>query len=236
MEREMSGRKIKAVFFDAGNTLLFPDYNFIAGLVAGSGLETTPAELIVSEYDARRAVDIYLGGKDGRDEMVWDIYFTTMLHGVGMLDEAIVSEAKKRLTEENAARSLWNYAPEESIETLQLLKSEGYKLGIISNADGRLHSTLKETGLDKLLNFAIDSRLVGYEKPDPRIFKLALEFAGETAAACVHVGDIVSADVEGARAVGISPVLLDPTGRHQPGCPVISALSEIVALVTGMNS
>ncbi|MFA6450919.1 MAG: HAD-IA family hydrolase [bacterium] len=231
----MSERKIKAVFFDAGNTLLYPDYEFIAKLVAEAGLETTPAALIEAEYDARRAVDVYLGGKDGSDEKVWEIYFTTMLRGVGMIDESLVVSAKDRLSAENAARSLWSFAPEDSFETLRLLKSDGYKLGIISNADGRLHSVLKETGLDKLLDFAIDSRLVGYEKPDPKIFKLALEFAGEKAESCVHVGDIVSADVDGARAVGIAPVLIDPTGRHNPGCPVIKTLPEIIDVVKSLN-
>lgn len=229
-------QRIRAVFFDAGNTLIYLDFELIASVVREAGIKTTADAVRHAELDARRAVDEYLKNEEIDDEMVWEIYFSTMFRGVGLTDTGAVSEAKEKLREQDSFTSLWRCVPEESYETLRRLKEQGYKLGIISNADGRLHSLLKNTGLDKMLNFAIDSKLVGYEKPDPKIFKLALEFSGETADACVHVGDIVSADVEGARGVGIQPVLIDPTRTKKPGCPVIHSISEIIALVEELNN
>jgi len=231
----MSEKKIRAVFFDAGNTLLYLDYSFIAEQASVAGTPVAADALRTSEYDARRAVDEYLAGSDIEDEKVWDIYFSTMFRGAGIRNDSTIEYIKERLRVANDFHGLWSHVPDESFETLRRLKEEGFKIGIISNADGRLHRVLKETGLDRLLNFAIDSRIVGYEKPDPRIFRLALEYAGEPADACIHVGDIVAADVEGARAVGIRPVLLDPTGRHNPDCKVINSLSEIIGYVDQLN-
>ncbi|HOO57320.1 MAG TPA: HAD-IA family hydrolase [bacterium] len=228
-------REIKAVFFDAGNTLLYLDYELIARKVCAAGVETQAEELKVSEYDARRAVDEYLATDDYVDEMVWDIYFSTMFMGVGLESREKILATIQNLREENEFQGLWNHAPEESHRTLETLKSQGYIIGIISNADGRLNETIARTGIDKYLDFMLDSKIVGYEKPDPRIFNVALEKAGVPPEACVHVGDIVTADIKGASGVGINPVLLDPTGRHIVDCPVISDISEIIDVVKTMN-
>ncbi len=58
----------------------------------------------------------------------------------------------------------------------------------------------------------IDSTVVGYEKPDVRIFEAALARAGAgiRATDVVHVGDTLAADVAGARAAGITPIHFDP--------------------------
>ena len=61
--------------------------------------------------------------------------------------------------------------------------------------------------------------MVGVEKPDPEIFRIALRRAGVEAAEAVHVGDLYAVDVVGARRAGLEPVLLDPHGRYgDRGC------------------
>jgi FMN phosphatase YigB (HAD superfamily) len=73
---------------------------------------------------------------------------------------------------------------------------------------------LRQLGLAALVHFALISRVVGFGKPDPRLYQLALEQAGVPAERAVHVGDDPRLDCEAARAVGITAVLLDRKGRH----------------------
>ena len=56
----------------------------------------------------------------------------------------------------------------------------------------------------------LDSHVVGFEKPDPRIFRHALEISGSPAERTLHIGDMYHADVVGARGAGIHALLLDP--------------------------
>jgi putative hydrolase of the HAD superfamily len=87
-------------------------------------------------------------------------------------------------------------------------------VGCVSNADGTVGRLLAGAGLAGHLEFIVDSGAVGIEKPDPRIFALALERAGVPPADALYVGDLYPVDVVGARRAGIEPVLLDPLGRY----------------------
>ena len=58
----------------------------------------------------------------------------------------------------------------------------------------------------------VDSQVVGFEKPDPRIFTHALSLHGSDPARTLHVGDMYAADITGARAAGLHALLLDPYG------------------------
>ena len=71
---------------------------------------------------------------------------------------------------------------------------------------------MEDAGLRGHFAHVIDSAIVGAEKPDPRIFEHALEAAGASAERTLHVGDLYSVDVVGARAAGVHAVLLDPFG------------------------
>ncbi len=231
----MAEKRIRAVFFDVGNTLIYLDYQFIAENLRECGTEATAEDVRVAEFAARRAVDAYLAAGDVEDEEVWRIYFATIFKEVGLEDSETAKAMFDRLRARNNFSGLWSHVPEETLITLKWFKKEGYKIGVISNADGRLAGLLDSCGISEYLDFAIDSKVVGFEKPDPRIFRLALEKADEPAAACVHVGDIVSADIEGAKGVGIQPVLLDQAGMHSVDCPRISVISELIDLVSGWN-
>jgi len=82
----MNDRKIRAVFFDAGNTLLFLDFAQIIDELAESGKESDESGLRAAEIEARRRVDEYMSRDDRDDNMIWEIYFTTMFAGVGIGD------------------------------------------------------------------------------------------------------------------------------------------------------
>ena len=79
----------------------------------------------------------------------------------------------------------------------------------------------------------LDSDVVGVAKPDPRIFEMALERLGVPAARAIHVGDTPAADVDGACAAGVRPVLIDPYDFHaQLEVDRVPSLADVVDLVT----
>jgi putative hydrolase of the HAD superfamily len=101
---------------------------------------------------------------------------------------------------------------EEVPEVLAELRRRGVRLVVVSNWDVSLHEMLERTGLAPLVDGAVSSAEVGAAKPDPAIFRAALAIAGAAPAQAIHVGDTPEADVEGARAAGIRPVLLSRGG------------------------
>jgi putative hydrolase of the HAD superfamily len=117
---------------------------------------------------------------------------------------------------------------------LEALREDGAtRLVVVSNWDVSLHGVLADTGLSPLLHGAITSAECGAGKPDPAIFARALELAGGVApAAALHAGDTIGADVAGARAAGIRPVLVARDGAPAPpGVAVLDDLRGLPALV-----
>jgi putative hydrolase of the HAD superfamily len=116
---------------------------------------------------------------------------------------------------------------------LRDLRAAGWALVVVSNWDASLHDRLAETGLAPLLDGAVASAELGAAKPDGAIFARGLALAGAEPRDAWHVGDDVEADVEGALAAGIRPVLLaraaDPPALD--GVPVIRSLSALPGLL-----
>ena len=81
-------------------------------------------------------------------------------------------------------------------------------------------------------DFFIDSFIVGVEKPDPLIFRLAIELAGVDANEAAYVGDLYPVDVVGARSAGLLPILYDPFDLNRGAdCFRIRSIEELLALV-----
>jgi putative hydrolase of the HAD superfamily len=103
------------------------------------------------------------------------------------------------------------------------LKGLGLRLAAVSNSDGTAERMLRDVGLRDYLDVVVDSAVVGYEKPDPRIFELAMRLMDAAGATTLHVGDLYDADVAGARAAGLHALLLDPFGDWaQVDCETIA--------------
>ena len=112
------------------------------------------------------------------------------------------------------------------------LKRRGYRIGVVSNAEGRVEQDLGSAGYAGLLETVVDSHVVGVAKPDPRIFEICLERIGGRAADAIYVGDVPAFDVDGARAAGIDPVLIDPFDVHDDvEVTRIRALDELPGLL-----
>ena len=109
---------------------------------------------------------------------------------------------------------------------LESLRGQGLRLVCVSNWDCSLGVVLDSCGLGELLDGAVSSAEAGSHKPDPAIFTRALELAGCDAGEAVHVGDSPAEDVEGARAAGIRPLLLEREGGGD-----IASLEEVPGLL-----
>jgi putative hydrolase of the HAD superfamily len=110
---------------------------------------------------------------------------------------------------------------------LTALRERGLRLVVVSNWDVSLHEVLERTGLAPLLDGAVSSAEHGAAKPDPSIFAAGLALAGAEPAEALHVGDDLEADVGGARAAGIEPVLVVREGAAPPGVPAVGSLDEL---------
>jgi putative hydrolase of the HAD superfamily len=125
------------------------------------------------------------------------------------------------------------FAYPDAAPALAALRELGIRTVVVSNWDASLHERLAETGLAPLVDGALASAEVGAAKPERAIFAAALAVAGVPAQDAWHVGDTVEADVDGARAAGLAPVLIARAGApaaSPPGVPVIASLAELLPL------
>ncbi len=225
--------RVRAVLFDAGNTLLRMNYAAIAGHLVSRG-HAIPVEAIEeSEMRARVRLDAGLArgvSTEGRSSQ--DSYLVYLLEGIGISDREEIEAAAEFRRTYNAPAGLYNVADPEALPAIRRLKSAGLVTGVVSNSNGCAHELLDGAGLAETLDFVIDSFVVGVEKPDPQIFHLGLERAGVAAHEAVYIGDLYSIDVLGSRAAGIGAILLDPRGFWGPrDCDTARTLVEATALV-----
>jgi putative hydrolase of the HAD superfamily len=115
---------------------------------------------------------------------------------------------------------------------LREVSEAGFRMGLISNFEGWLEEMLVELEVGHLFDVKVISGVEGVEKPDPDIYRLALQRANAEASKAVHVGDSPGLDVDPSREVGMTPVLLDRHDRY-PDVDVarINSLKELAPLV-----
>ena len=120
---------------------------------------------------------------------------------------------------------------------LAALRDRGFALVVVSNWDFSLHERLAETGLGPLLDAAVASAELGAAKPEPAIFAHALGLVDAVAAGSWHVGDTPDADVGGALAAGLRPVLVARGGAvaAPEGVPVIADLAPLPGIVAAAS-
>jgi HAD superfamily hydrolase (TIGR01549 family) len=229
---------LTAVFFDAGNTLVSLDYAAIVDVLAREGFQVTWDEVWRAECRARVRLDPFLAQVEVRESReVFSRYMRYACEEMGISWGERAERVLGRLSEINRRESLWRGgAMPGAREVLAELKGKGYRVGVISNSDGRLETLVRDAGLAGSLDVIIDSRVVGVEKPDPRIFHLALERTGVAPHEAIYVGDFYSLDVVGARRAGLEAILLDPLGAWpQLDCMKVQDLFEVPGLVLQNN-
>ena len=232
----VEGQQITTILFDVGGTLLHLDYYFLHKELARVGIRVGTKELRRAEYAARREIDRFILGEVGEaergtDETRRQPYFSALLSQIGVAGEA-ATQVIAHFNAAHAQYNLWRTMMPSTPSVLSALRERGFRLGVISNADGRIASLLKDSGLAHFFGVVIDSHVVGVEKPDPRIFQLAIEQLETPAAQTLFIGDLYSADVVGAQRAGLQAVLLDVLdGYGDLPCKKVRHLKELLTLV-----
>jgi putative hydrolase of the HAD superfamily len=215
---------IRAIFFDAGETLVYPHPSFaelFSEVLRREGQIVDPAAVqeTVSIYskrfaDASRAEEtpprLWSTSKE-RSRTFWLEVYGNFLTDVGVKDR--VADLAERLYE--AFSDLANYRLHgDAVPTLDRLQARGYALGVISNFEEWLERLLESLGMTPYFPVRVISGIEGVEKPDPEIFRIALERAAVSPAESVYVGDHPYFDIAAARQAGLFPVLIDRRARY----------------------
>lgn len=199
-------KQIRAVLFDAGGTLIHIDGERVC---RAAGVAFDAAFFRRAESAAVDAVRKFvLANPASTDAERLPLYLETMLVSLGFASPKELRAAADRVAADHARANLWSRGADGAPETLAVLLQRGYRVAVISNADGRVRGLLERAGLGSLLEFVVDSAEIGVEKPDPRIFHAATGRMGLAPAACAYVGDIYEIDVVGAAGAGLVPVLI----------------------------
>ncbi len=220
-----SGQALRAVLFDAGNTLVFLDYDRMAqGVHTALGLPLTGAALAAHAGKAASAMESATG--TDRDRAA--VYLEALFRFAG-IPATRMSEVRDCLQQMHGERHLWCSVHEHTHDALARLRAAGLRLGIVSNSDGRVDQALSAAGLREYFDVVIDSSVFGTEKPDPAIFRAALEALDVAPDEALYVGDLYDVDVVGARAAGMEAVLLTSDGvGHNPPCRTAASIDELV--------
>jgi putative hydrolase of the HAD superfamily len=234
----VSGRVLKAVFFDVGNTLLYPHPSVAE--VCRQVLSQAGHDRDISAIDELMPlVDAYYEDRYRADDTFWTAEEEVSEVWVGMysllcrrldIDEDAEALAR-RVYDEFGHAARWA-AFDDAVPALERLRGRGLVTGIVSNWDGRLSGLLAGLGLDALLDTIVCSAEVSLHKPDPRIFELACRKVGVEPREAAHVGDHYYADVLGAQVAGLTPILLDRRGqRPAEGVPAVTTLDDLEAVL-----
>lgn len=220
----------RAILFDVGWTLVYPSprrEEAILEVLRGRGHAVSPASLEEGLQMARAFYQAQRWQQRTAEELkaFWLRYYGELLaHLKQPIDDPVLTKA---LIEEIEEAITYHLYP-ETLEALTELRRQGFALGAVSNWSPRLLALWEHWGLNPYFDTLVVSDVVGFHKPDPRIFDVALEALQVPPEEAIHVGDDYEADVQGARAAGIKPVLLDRKRQHQDAdCLRIHSLKEL---------
>jgi putative hydrolase of the HAD superfamily len=226
---------VRALFFDAGNTLVRIDYAAIAAALAALGVPRDAEALERAEWRARVRLDDELFTRRGvstESRTTASRYLELVLEGVGVTDTPTVQAMCEWRARFSPPAGLFHLPDPAARAALAAAREARLVTGVISNSNGAIEPLLGSLGFLPYIDLVLDSGVVGVEKPDPRIFRLALDRAGVAAHEAVYVGDLYSIDVLGARAAGLSAILLDPGacwGRRD--CATVPDVAAAVRMV-----
>ena len=227
--------RLDAVVFDAGGTLVRLDFEWMAESVGALDGAPDAETFRRAEIEGRRRFDASVETAIRPDDPLrppgsrGDIraYFGGMLEAAGVQERARAA-ALERFLERQAGPGLWSRPMEGARAAIDGAAALGLRLAVVSNSDGRAAWHLERGLVREGIEFVVDSHHVRIEKPDPAIFRIALDRLGVEGARALYVGDIRSVDEVGSRAAGMHFVLIDPYGDY--GDRSVDSIASIARL------
>ena len=230
---------VDAVLIDLGGVVYLPDPDRVGRALAPFDVTLTADELDRAHYEGIAALGQHAAsGHHGDGASIWHAYNRAYVQVCGVA-QCRHDEAVEVLLAEFRRGAMWTREVPGARQALRDLAACGVGLAVVSNADGTVEEQLRADELCQVgpgkgvpVGAVLDSTVVGVAKPDPAIFLLALERLAVSPDHAIHVGDTPSADVAGARAAGVRPVLVDPYVLHPdaacPRVPSLAALAEML--------
>jgi FMN phosphatase YigB (HAD superfamily) len=214
--------ELKTVFFDVGNTLLFPTRPKILKSLYERNVVPTLEQWHAIERATKKAFDeTMLHGS--ADHGFWFMFYTRLLTEFGISDEFLRDE----LVDATRISANWCDIPPDTREILKCIGSR-YPLAVISNADGKIAEVLERCGIADCFGSITDSGIVGCEKPAAAIFQAALRSMNAKREESLYVGDVYSVDYLGATRAGMQAILFDVSGAYQElDVPRVESLEEL---------
>lgn len=210
------------ILFDVGNTLLFPDWDAILAPLSQRGIKPGRDQLRRLEQKTKNEFDA--SAMNGRvDHGFWYLFYSHLLQELGVADEHL----QQALLAATHLSANWNRIRPGTREALDTIAAK-YRIGVISNADGKIADVLKISGIWDCFVSITDSGIVGHEKPHPAIFNAALQSMNVQPGRALYVGDVYSVDYLGATAVGMDAILFDVAGAYRDkNLPRVESLHEL---------
>ncbi|HKF05876.1 MAG TPA: HAD family hydrolase [Candidatus Sulfotelmatobacter sp.] len=213
--------KRRYIFFDVGNTLLFPNRPRMLAPLPQEKHPSLEAWQALERRTKKEFDDGLISGKV--DHGFWWTFHTHLLNQLDAFDDGVRDELVVN-TQDSAN---WDQILPGTREALERIRQR-YAIAVISNADGRIDAVLSRCGICDCFASITDSGNVGHEKPHPAIFAAALEQMKADPAESLYVGDVYSVDYVGARNAGMQAILFDVAGAYRgQEHPRVESLSEL---------
>jgi HAD superfamily hydrolase (TIGR01509 family) len=241
--KELEGlvRGVKLLCLDAGNTIIFLDHARLAGWATAHGVGIDAETLVKTEGEAKllqeqhSLLDVPWAGDGLPGAKGWGRMVGTILHRAGVPSHTVTAWLPL-LWVEHVRLNLWSLVPEGLGAALDAARARGVKIAIVSNSEGMLEELFVRLGVAPHLDLLLDSGKLGVEKPDPRIFRMALDKFGVGSEEALHLGDSIATDVLGAQAAGIRLALVDPYHHTDGRALDIPRVAGVVEVARAMAS
>jgi FMN phosphatase YigB (HAD superfamily) len=229
MIRNFKNSPIKTVFFDVGNTLLFPNREVIHAPLIERRYTLEAEHLRDLERRTKNQFDVTMTAKGSTDHGFWWMFYSQLLSEIGLKNDAL----RDQLVASIRNSGNWNVILPDTAQLLGKI-GERYQIAVISNADGKIKDVLQKCGIAHYFHTITDSGIVGFEKPRPEIFHQALKSMNAAPEESLYVGDVYCVDYLGATGVGMRAMLLDVVGAYPN--EGLKSLAEVAAALSELES
>ncbi len=235
--RLSSPMAIRTVFFDFGGTLArtwvsegHTPAEFWQAVLERNGVEANPEAIRKALDETGRELEGRIYEYVGRTPAFWRLHDARVMDRLGIHERReLLADAVDAAIQEASLGDLYS----DALPTLASLSGLGVSLGVISNHNDALREILSRHGLSRFFDTVTYSQEAGAEKPDPRVFDLALRRAKCEPGEAIHVGDSWVADYLGATRAGLRGIWLNRKQSPPPeACESVSDLRGILALLS----